>query len=189
MMRSSLLLRSTAQRFVSSKILTSSSNVAVVSSSASFRRPWMQMCLHFFSTHRLKDSYEYVTVEKKNEGAVALITLNRPKALNALCDDLFTDLIHAATALDKDEGVGCLVLTGSPKAFAAGADISEMKDRTFDYAYQKVSSSEPVCLPAFYLFGLVYVLKPVSNCFYYKKEHVQRVGRLYQNLQAGDCRR
>ena len=73
------------------------------------------------------------------EKGVGLIRLHRPKALNALSDALFDDLIHAATALNQDDAIGCLVLTGSPKAFAAGADISEMKDRTFDFAYQKVS--------------------------------------------------
>ena len=87
--------------------------------------------------HTLRDKYEYVEVEKK-EGGVGLIRLNRPKALNALCDDLFKDLLHAGQALDGDKDIGCLVLTGSTKAFAAGADISEMKDRTFDYAYQTV---------------------------------------------------
>jgi len=92
----------------------------------------------FFSTSALKDSYDYVKVDKRENG-VAVITLHRPKALNALCDALFEDLIHAATALDQDENTGCLVLTGSQKAFAAGADISEMKDRTFDYAYKKVN--------------------------------------------------
>ena len=87
--------------------------------------------------HTLKDKYEYVEVEK-TEGGVGLIRLNRPKALNALCDDLFKDLVHAGQALDADKDIGCMVLTGSAKAFAAGADISEMKDRTFDYAYQTV---------------------------------------------------
>lgn len=90
-----------------------------------------------FLSSALKDSYEFVTVEKR-EGGVGLITLNRPKALNALCDDLFYDLVHAGRALDDDDDVGCMVLTGSTKAFAAGADIAEMKDRTYDYAYQKV---------------------------------------------------
>ena len=90
----------------------------------------------------LKDEYEFVKVEKPHEN-VGVITLHRPKALNALCDGLFADLIHAATALDNDDAVGCLVLTGSPKAFAAGADISEMKDRKFDYAYKKVRGSQP----------------------------------------------
>jgi enoyl-CoA hydratase/carnithine racemase len=124
MMRS-LLLRSTAHRLAG--------HTTACRAVPSPARP---LC---FST--LKDSYDYVTVETKNEGTVGLITLNRPKAMNALCDDLFTDLIHAATALDKDDAIGCLVLTGSLKAFAAGADISEMKDRTFDYAYKKVRAS------------------------------------------------
>jgi enoyl-CoA hydratase len=84
----------------------------------------------------LKDSYEYIQVEQKESG-VGLIRLHRPKAMNALSDALFQDLIHAATALDQDDSVGCLVLTGSTKAFAAGADIAEMKDRTFDYTYKK----------------------------------------------------
>ena len=87
--------------------------------------------------HSLKEKYEYIKVEK-TDGGVGLITLDRPKALNALCDDLFKDLVHAGQALDADNDVGCMVLTGSTKAFAAGADISEMKDRTFDYAYQTV---------------------------------------------------
>lgn len=81
-------------------------------------------------------SYEYILTETR--GNVGLITLHRPKALNALCDGLFADLIHAAKAYQDNDEIGCLVLTGSPKAFAAGADISEMKDRNFDYAYQKV---------------------------------------------------
>jgi len=51
---------------------------------------------------------------------VGIITLHRPKALNALCDALFEDLIHAARALDEDDDVGCIVITGSGKAFAAG---------------------------------------------------------------------
>ena len=87
--------------------------------------------------HTLQDSYEYIKVEK-TDGGVGVITLHRPKALNALCDDLFGDLVHAGQALDADPSIGCLVLTGSTKAFAAGADISEMKDRTFDVAYQTV---------------------------------------------------
>jgi 1,4-dihydroxy-2-naphthoyl-CoA synthase len=85
----------------------------------------------------LKHSYKNIQVEQKEPG-VGLIRLHRPKAMNALSDALFQDLIHAATALDQDDSVGCLVLTGSIKAFAAGADISEMKDRTFDYTYKKV---------------------------------------------------
>ena len=69
-------------------------------------------------------------MEHKDSG-VALVTLNRPKALNALCYDLFKDLHAALTQLDKDPTVSAIVLTGSQKAFAAGADIKEMKDREF----------------------------------------------------------
>jgi hypothetical protein len=83
--------------------------------------------------------YEYILTETR--GNVGIITLHRPKALNALCDGLFADLIHAAKSYQSNGDIGCLVLTGSPKAFAAGADISEMKDRSFDYAYQKVRTS------------------------------------------------
>ena len=74
----------------------------------------------------LKESYDHILAEKRipespsNGGGVGLITLHRPKALNALCDALFEDLIHAVIAFDEDEDVGCVVITGSPKAFAAG---------------------------------------------------------------------
>lgn len=88
------------------------------------------------SLSSLKESYDNVQVEVKDN--VGLIRLHRPKALNALSDALFADLIHAAQSLDENDEIGCMVLTGSSKAFAAGADISEMKDRTFDYTYQKV---------------------------------------------------
>ncbi|GKY91488.1 hypothetical protein MPSEU_000121000 [Mayamaea pseudoterrestris] len=87
-----------------------------------------------FSSSQLQDSYDHILVERRD--AVGLLTLNRPKTLNALSDALFADLIHAATALDSDDSIRCLVLTGSSKAFAAGADISEMKSQTFDHAYK-----------------------------------------------------
>ena len=89
---------------------------------------------------QLAASYENIQVEIK-DGSVGLIRLHRPQALNALSDGLFRDVLHAAQALDQDEDIGCLILTGSSKAFAAGADISEMKDRSFDYAYQTVSTA------------------------------------------------
>lgn len=85
------------------------------------------------STH----SYENIQVQVLHDH-VGLIQLHRPKALNALSDGLFADLIHAAKSFDADDTIGCMVVTGSSKAFAAGADISEMKDRTFDHAYQRV---------------------------------------------------
>ncbi len=70
-------------------------------------------------------SYETIIVE--NKGAVTLITLNRPKALNALNSTVLKELIDAFAAFEADDGQGCAVLTGSgDKAFAAGADIAEM---------------------------------------------------------------
>ncbi|XP_054012330.1 probable enoyl-CoA hydratase, mitochondrial isoform X1 [Hylaeus anthracinus] len=69
-----------------------------------------------------------ITGEKKNVG---LVTLNRPKALNALCDKLMTELNDAVTRLDVNESIGAIVLTGGEKAFAAGADIKEMQNKTY----------------------------------------------------------
>ncbi|SOE00280.1 enoyl-CoA hydratase [Caenispirillum bisanense] len=77
--------------------------------------------------------YENILVETR--GRVGLITLNRPKALNALCVGLIKDLGAALDAFEADDEVGCIVLTGSEKAFAAGADIKEMADKTYMDAY------------------------------------------------------
>jgi enoyl-CoA hydratase/carnithine racemase len=74
-------------------------------------------------------SYEMLTVEKK--GKVNLVTLNRPKALNALCDKLISELNEVVTNMQSDSSVSVMVLTGSQKAFAAGADIREMSSRSF----------------------------------------------------------
>ncbi len=79
-------------------------------------------------------SYEYITVETK--GKVGLITLNRPKALNALCDALVDELGEALTQFEADEAIGAMVITGSDKAFAAGADIAAMKDYNYMDAYK-----------------------------------------------------
>lgn len=73
---------------------------------------------------------EYSTIIVDTRGRVGWITLNRPEALNALNSTLVRELAEAAAAFDADEGIGCIVLTGSPKAFAAGADIKEMADKT-----------------------------------------------------------
>ena len=81
-------------------------------------------------------SYEHITVE--TQGAVGVITLNRPQALNALCAALVDEVGQALKAFDADSTVGCIVLTGSEKAFAAGADIKEMKDKS----YQEVSDED-----------------------------------------------
>jgi len=78
-------------------------------------------------------SYEFILAERKDR--VALLTLNRPKALNALCNGIIRDLIEATTHIARDDSVGAIVLTGSTKAFAAGADIKEMKDKTFVEAF------------------------------------------------------
>jgi len=64
-------------------------------------------------------------------GAVGLITLNRPKALNALCDELASELNAQLTSFDKDPNISCMIITGAGKAFAAGADIKEMSDQTY----------------------------------------------------------
>ncbi|KAI0659202.1 ClpP/crotonase-like domain-containing protein [Cubamyces menziesii] len=72
--------------------------------------------------------YEFILTSRPADG-VALITLNRPKALSALCTPLFNELNEAVKAFDNDDGVRALVLTGSERAFAAGADIKEMKDK------------------------------------------------------------
>ena len=69
-------------------------------------------------------SYETILLER--QGRVGWITLNRPKVLNALNLQLMTEVIDAATTLDRDPEIGCLVITGSAKAFAAGADFLEM---------------------------------------------------------------
>ena len=74
-------------------------------------------------------AYETILTEVK--GRVGVITLNRPKALNALNSQVLADVLHAARAFDADHGIGAILLTGSEKAFAAGADIKEMADRGF----------------------------------------------------------
>ncbi len=78
-------------------------------------------------------AYENILVE--THGPVGLIRLNRPKALNALCDALIKDLGQALDAFEADDAVGAIVLTGSERAFAAGADIKEMAGRSFMDVY------------------------------------------------------
>jgi enoyl-CoA hydratase len=72
--------------------------------------------------------YENILVEAR--GRVGLIRLNRPQALNALSSKLNAELGHAVAAFDADAGIGCILIAGSEKAFAAGADIKEMADKT-----------------------------------------------------------
>jgi len=78
-------------------------------------------------------SYETILVEQR--GAVTLVTLNRPQALNALNSQVLAELIAAFEAFDRDASQGCAVLTGSEKAFAAGADIKEMAGLGFAAMY------------------------------------------------------
>jgi enoyl-CoA hydratase len=78
---------------------------------------------------------EYQTILVEQRGAVTLVTLNRPQALNALNSQILSELLDAMAAFDKDPAQGCAVLTGSEKAFAAGADIKEMQAQGFADMY------------------------------------------------------
>src|SRR3954462_15682521 len=74
-------------------------------------------------------SFEHIVVERT--GAVGVLRLNRPKMLNALSFGVFGEIRIAIDELEADDTIGFLVLTGSDKAFAAGADIKEMQPKTF----------------------------------------------------------
>jgi enoyl-CoA hydratase len=78
--------------------------------------------------------YENIIVE--TQAKVGLIRLNRPKALNALNDQLMDELGHALLSFDRDDHIGCIVVTGSEKAFAAGADISAMANYSYMDVYK-----------------------------------------------------
>ena len=78
-------------------------------------------------------TYENIIAETR--GAVGIITLNRPKALNALNAQLIDELNHALSGFQEDAAIGCVVIAGNDKAFAAGADIREMKDKSFIDVY------------------------------------------------------
>ncbi len=80
-------------------------------------------------------SHEHIRVER--EGEVGIVRLHRPKALNALCDALITELNAALRAFEENASIGCTIITGSEKAFAAGADIAEMQDRTWPAIWQE----------------------------------------------------
>ncbi|GMS94989.1 hypothetical protein PENTCL1PPCAC_17164, partial [Pristionchus entomophagus] len=103
------------------KLSTLTGSVRVVSRSS----------LRYFAAAPEMIKLETVGEKKK----VALITLNRPKALNALCNQLMTELREVLQKLDGDKSIGAIVITGSDRAFAAGADIKEMKDREFSSTY------------------------------------------------------
>ena len=80
-------------------------------------------------------AYEHILVETR--GSVGLITLNRPKAMNALCADLAREIAEAVDAYEADDNIGALVVTGSEKAFCAGADIKEMSDKDYMDVYKE----------------------------------------------------
>jgi enoyl-CoA hydratase len=78
-------------------------------------------------------TYETILVETR--GKVGLVTLNRPQALNALNATLIAELNQALDTFEADRGIGCVVITGSEKAFAAGADIKEMQSHSYPQTY------------------------------------------------------
>jgi len=80
-------------------------------------------------------AYENIIVETR--GPVGVVRLNRPKALNALCAALIVELGEALDAYEADDDIGCIVITGSDKAFAAGADIKEMAPRSYMDVYKE----------------------------------------------------
>ena len=77
----------------------------------------------------------YINITAEKDGAVGVITLNRPDALNALSEPLMVELTAALDDFEADGDIGCIVLTGSEKAFAAGADIKDMQSKTYMDAY------------------------------------------------------
>ena len=81
----------------------------------------------------MTEQYGNILVERR--GRVGLVTLNRPQALNALNTALMNELVDAVTAMDTDPDIGAVVITGSAKAFAAGADIKEMSSKSYMEMY------------------------------------------------------
>jgi enoyl-CoA hydratase len=77
----------------------------------------------------------YNTILVDTQGPVGIVTLNRPKAMNALNGEIVGEIGAALDAFEADDGIGCIVLTGSEKAFAAGADIKEMADKSYMDVY------------------------------------------------------
>jgi len=88
----------------------------------------------YFSTAAAatQKKYEHILTDRKGKnGSVGFVQLNRPKALNSLCDSLIGELVDALKAFQDDDTVGAIVLTGNAKAFAAGADIREMQNKRY----------------------------------------------------------
>src|SRR5262245_13251375 len=84
----------------------------------------------------MENAMAYETIIAETRGRVGLIRLNRPNALNALNAQLIDELSQALDAFEADAGIGCIVITGSDKAFAAGADIKQMQSKTYMDAYK-----------------------------------------------------
>jgi enoyl-CoA hydratase len=83
----------------------------------------------------MSDENTYATILVERRDRVGIVTLNRPEALNALNIEVMDDVTAACADLDRDPGIGCILLTGSARAFAAGADIKEMQPRTYQEMY------------------------------------------------------
>jgi enoyl-CoA hydratase len=90
------------------------------------------------TTEAQEKAYETILVER--DARVGIITLNRPKALNALNSQVMNEVTTAAAEFDNDPGIGAIIITGSAKAFAAGADIKEMSSLTFSGALGQAGS-------------------------------------------------
>ena len=109
-------------------------------------------------------AYENILVEKND--TVAVITLNRPQALNALCTPLTEELVQALDEIEADDEIGCIVLTGSDKAFAAGADIKERAENQDDFSLHAIKIPHG-CLPW--------------------RLHLEKLGANHNLSQAGNC--
>ncbi|KCZ52970.1 enoyl-CoA hydratase [Hyphomonas pacifica] len=80
-------------------------------------------------------AYKTLLTEVDEDAGIALITLNRPESLNALCEEMMNELSNALDRFEADEEIGCIILTGGKKAFSGGADIKEIQDKTFPESY------------------------------------------------------
>ena len=87
--------------------------------------------LRFYSAASTAPYKHLLTEVRGTNKNVGIVQLNRPKALNALCAELMTELADAVQAFNHDPAIHCLVLTGSQRAFAAGADIKEMQNKVY----------------------------------------------------------
>src|SRR5262250_462353 len=84
----------------------------------------------------MEQAMAYQTIIVETKGRVGIVRLNRPNALNALNAQLIEELSAALDGLEADDGIGCIVITGNEKAFAAGADIKEMQAKTYMSAFK-----------------------------------------------------